>query len=207
VSGKQLRPDLGPVLLKMALQFTRLHMVDPRRALIAFHRSQCCQQILFLNHFFRQALVHRSSSEASRSGVASPSLLARCGYTASAVRTRRGGCRSCCSSRIWSLWTLPVPSLAPFFRSSALRSSRVTGLLRCRPRCQFVFLRSRVCYPLLSASPRGYALRFRYGYRHRLRLAPFIQQDSAHAGHTGAGWNPWVESCGRSLTGHPRLTR
>src|SRR5271155_2919942 len=29
-------------------------------------------------------------------------------------------------------------------------------------------------------------LAFRYGCRHRLRLAPFIQQDSAHAGHTGA---------------------
>jgi hypothetical protein len=31
---------------------------------------------------------------------------------------------------------------------------------RARPLCRFVFLRSRVCYPLLSASPRGYALRF-----------------------------------------------
>jgi len=31
---------------------------------------------------------------------------------------------------------------------------------RIRPLCQFVFLRSKVCYPLLSASPRGYALRF-----------------------------------------------
>ena len=30
-------------------------------------------------------------------------------------------------------------------------------------------------------------LAFRYGCRHRLRLAPFIQRDSAHAGHTGAG--------------------
>ena len=29
-------------------------------------------------------------------------------------------------------------------------------------------------------------MRFRYGCRHRLRLAPFIQQDAAHAGHTGA---------------------
>ena len=29
-----------------------------------------------------------------------------------------------------------------------------------RPHCQFVFLRSKVCYALLSASPRGYALRF-----------------------------------------------
>ena len=29
-----------------------------------------------------------------------------------------------------------------------------------RPHCQFVYLRSKVCSPLLSASPRGYALRF-----------------------------------------------
>jgi hypothetical protein len=29
-----------------------------------------------------------------------------------------------------------------------------------RRRCRFVFLRSKVCYALLSASPRGYALRF-----------------------------------------------
>jgi hypothetical protein len=29
-------------------------------------------------------------------------------------------------------------------------------------------------------------LAVRYGYRHRFRLAPFIQLDSAHAGHTGA---------------------
>ena len=35
----------------------------------------------------------------------------------------------------------------------------------------------------LTATP----CRFRYGCRHRLRLAPFIQLDSAHAGHTGAG--------------------
>src|SRR5208283_1536592 len=38
-----------------------------------------------------------------------------------------------------------------------------------------------------SASPRGYALRFGYGCRHRPRLAPFIQLDSAHAGHTTCG--------------------
>jgi hypothetical protein len=31
---------------------------------------------------------------------------------------------------------------------------------RTRPHCRFVFLRSKVCYTLLSASPRGYALRF-----------------------------------------------
>jgi hypothetical protein len=32
-------------------------------------------------------------------------------------------------ARIWSLLAIPVSSLAPFFTSSALRSSRVTGLL------------------------------------------------------------------------------
>ena len=31
---------------------------------------------------------------------------------------------------------------------------------RTRPHCRFVFLRSRVCYALLSTSPRGYVLRF-----------------------------------------------
>jgi hypothetical protein len=31
---------------------------------------------------------------------------------------------------------------------------------RIQPHCQLVFLRSRICYALLSASPRGYALRF-----------------------------------------------
>ncbi len=39
-------------------------------------------------------------------------------------------------------------------------------------------------------------LAFRYGCRHRLRLAPFIQLDSAHAGHTGTG----VFACHRSAT-------
>jgi hypothetical protein len=29
-----------------------------------------------------------------------------------------------------------------------------------------------------------------YGYRHRFRLAPFIQLDSAHAGHTGVSASP-----------------
>ena len=54
------------------------------------------------------------------------------------------------------------------------------------PHCRFVFLRSRVCFPLLSTSPHGLRLAVRYGYPPRSRLAPFIQQDSDHAGHTGA---------------------
>jgi hypothetical protein len=43
-------------------------------------------------------------------------------------------------------------------------------------------------------------LRFRYGYRHRFRLAPFIQQDSAHVGHTGTGLPP----CKLSFRSAPR---
>ena len=44
-------------------------------------------------------------------------------------------------------------------------------------------------------------LALRYGCRHRLRLAPFIQQDSAHAGHTGAGF-----SLRRTSVRLPRVT-
>ncbi len=40
---------------------------------------------------------------------------------------------------------------------------------RGRPRCPFVFLRSRFCLPLPSASPLGYALRFGYGCRYQPR--------------------------------------
>jgi hypothetical protein len=50
-------------------------------------------------------------------------------------------------------------------------------------------------YPSLQPADRS-AVLGRYGCRHRLRLAPFIQQDSAHAGHTGAG-NP---GCKRALS-------
>jgi hypothetical protein len=32
-------------------------------------------------------------------------------------------------------------------------------------------------------------LAFRYGCPHRLRLAPFIQRDSAHAGHATRGFS------------------
>jgi len=43
-------------------------------------------------------------------------------------------------------------------------------------------------------------LAFRYGCRHRLRSAPFIRLDSAHAGHTGAGWQP-ARECTRAGSG------
>src|SRR5260370_162872 len=52
----------------------------------------------------------------------------------------------------------------------------------------------------------GFASRLRlavcYGYPHRSRLAPFIQQDSAHAGHTGADDRFCRLRC--SGTGRPR---
>jgi len=44
--------------------------------------------VLVRNHFFHQVLVHRSLSEGSRNGVASPSALARHGFTASASAIR-----------------------------------------------------------------------------------------------------------------------
>jgi len=61
-----------------------------------------------------------------------------------------------------------VQNLSP--RAAWLYSVRLVWLLgfavpsqltaRIQPHCQFVFLRSRVCYTLLSTSPRGYVLRF-----------------------------------------------
>src|ERR1700683_80304 len=59
----------------------------------------------------------------------------------------------------------------------------------CRPHPASLPVRVPAVESLLRASF-GFASRlrlaFRYGYRHRFRLAPFIQLDSAHAGHTGA---------------------
>ena len=72
----------------------------------------------------------RIGSERMRSRVVKSSSPARCGCTASAMDTRAGGCRSCSSCRIWFLFAFRSFSLPPFFSSSALRSSRVTGLLR-----------------------------------------------------------------------------
>src|ERR1700720_1927682 len=60
----------------------------------------------------------------------------------------------------------------------------------CRPHPASLPVRVPAVESLLRASF-GFASRlrlaFRYGYRHRFRLAPFIQLDSAHAGHTTRG--------------------
>jgi hypothetical protein len=53
----------------------------------------------------------------------------------------------------------------------------------CRPHPASLPVRVPAVESLPSASF-SFALRFGYGYRHRSRLAPFIQLDSAHAGHT-----------------------
>src|ERR1700737_4766344 len=60
----------------------------------------------------------------------------------------------------------------------------------CRPHPASLPVRVPTVESLLRASfsfASRLRLAFRYGCRHRLRLAPFIQLDSAHAGHTGAG--------------------
>ena len=61
---------------------------------------------------------------------------------------------------------------------------------------------------LLSAAF-GFASRLRlavcYGYHHRFRLAPFIQRDSAHAGHTGAG-DRFLSPALDGPAGRPRKT-
>jgi hypothetical protein len=71
---------------------------------------------------------------------------------------------------------------------------RMTLWLRCcqparRPHPASLPFRIPTVESLLRASfsfTSRLRLAFRYGCRHRLRLAPLIQQDSAHAGHTGA---------------------
>ena len=60
----------------------------------------------------------------------------------------------------------------------------------CRPHPASLPVRVPTVEALLPASfsfTSRLRLAVRYGYRHRFRLAPFIQLDSAHAGHTGAG--------------------
>jgi hypothetical protein len=59
----------------------------------------------------------------------------------------------------------------------------------CRPHPASLPVRVPTVESLLPASfsfTSRLRLAVHYGCRHRLRLAPFIQQDSAHAGHTGA---------------------
>ena len=60
----------------------------------------------------------------------------------------------------------------------------------CRPHPASLPVRLSTVENLLRASfsfASRLRLAFRYGCRHRLRLAPFIQLDSAHAGHTPRG--------------------
>src|SRR5450759_2194446 len=73
----------------------------------------------------------------------------------------------------------------------------------CRPHPASLPIRIPTVEGLLRASfsfASRLRLAFRYGCRHRLRLAPFIQQDSAHAGHTGAGFSRHWASARPALT-------
>ena len=59
----------------------------------------------------------------------------------------------------------------------------------CRPHPASLPIPARTVGRLLPAAfsfTSRLRLAVHYGCRHRLRLAPFIQLDSAHAGHTGA---------------------
>jgi hypothetical protein len=72
------------------------------------------------------------------------------------------------------------------FGNSWISCSLAHSSPRTRPHCLFVFLRSCLCYTLLSGWPHGFLLAFRYGCRYSFRLPPFRQQVLAHAGHTRA---------------------
>jgi hypothetical protein len=79
----------------------------------------------------------------------------------------------------------------------------------CRPHPASLPVRVPAVESLLRASfsfTSRLRLAFRYGYHHRFRLAPFIQRDSAHAGHTGAGLPPclgWAWGPRATMTTRP----
>src|SRR6266508_4486207 len=109
----------------MTLKFRRLHVVDSRRAPVAFHRFQRSPAVLVPDDLFHQLLVHCSPSKGSRIPAwslrprlttAAPSLLVGTPGLATAVVAS--------GIRVLIFRRSSVPSLAPFFGSSALRSSR-----------------------------------------------------------------------------------
>ena len=85
--------------------------------------------------------------------------------------------------------------IGPLVPPGSTKCVLMTFGLRCsQPACRPHPASLPVCVPAVeSLLPASFGftsrlrLAVRYGCRHRLRLAPFIQQDSAHAGHTGAG--------------------
>ncbi len=87
-----------------------------------------------------------------------------------------------------------VQNLSPRAVRLYLMRLRMTFGLRCSQPARRPHPASLpICVPTVESLLRAsfsftsrLRLAFRYGCRHRLRLAPFIQQDSAHAGHTGA---------------------
>jgi hypothetical protein len=183
-----------------------------RRTPVAFYRFPRPHTVLVRDDLLHQLLVQGFLSEGSRI----PAWSLRPRLTTAAPSLPTGASRLATAVvapgiRVLIFRRSPVPSLAPFFGSSALRSTAVTAAssllrplmtssalsrgrppqVRCgicppvpsgsrlmrlddlwaslflarlaariRPPCRFLFVRSEVCYALLSASPRGYALRF-----------------------------------------------
>jgi hypothetical protein len=116
----------------MRFQFARRQVVDSRRAPVAFHRFQRPPAVVLRHDGFPQMFVHRFLSEVSqnlRLGFAawdSPRLHRFC-----PSRSLRVATAVVAPSDFRTLSTLTsVASLAPLLRSSALRSSGVTRLLR-----------------------------------------------------------------------------
>ena len=123
--------------------------------------------------FFGPSLHHRyAASSLLRPLLTSPRLSPR--------RSPQVRCRICPLA--------PPGSTTCVLMTFGLRCSQPA----CRPQSASLPVRVPTVEGLLPASfsfTSRLRLAVHYGCRHRLRLAPFIQQDSAHAGHTGADFS------------------
>src|SRR5262245_55969121 len=114
----------------MVLHLCRRHLVDPRRAAVTLYCVDGLPEISFIDDRFHQILVHRSLSEGPRTPAWSlrfgsprlhPFCLCASGSATAVVAS---------AVRVLFLRRCSVPSLAPFFGSSALRSAAITRLPR-----------------------------------------------------------------------------
>ena len=123
--------EYPPVRLKMRLQLRRGHSIHTRRSPVAFHRPQGQPVVLVRHDRFHQLLAHRSPSEGSQ--IPTWSLRSRLVSGCTASSSSAHGLATVVVApviRVLLFRRSPVPSLAPFLGSSALRSAAVTRLLR-----------------------------------------------------------------------------
>src|SRR5664279_1622372 len=115
----------------MRFQLRRGHPVDTRCSLVAFHRPQGQPVVLVRHHCFHQLLVHGSPSDGSQ--IPTWSLRSRFVSGCTASSSSAHGLATVVVApviRVLLFRRSPVPSLAPFLGSWALRSAAVTRLLR-----------------------------------------------------------------------------